>query len=258
MTQRFGTFLTEDAVVKYPHVHLCFDDHSVSNWYALRDLLNKYQAKVVFYVDSFHLLESDELQMLRDLRSDGHVIGCHSKSHKDAIVYSRRFNVEQYIDDEILPAMENMAGAGFKPTHFAFPLSRFDDVLYSSISPLFCYIRPGNESHYYSGNRMYFNPSRLDKEETPKEAYIRAGNLREVLNELQATADAKKGISIVFHDVRLAGAQAHAGTHGHEYITPEELEQILKKLNEVGFGYETFEKICKYGADPFDKPDALV
>ena len=62
----------------------------------------------------------------------------------------------------------------------------------------------------------------------------------------------------MFHDVRLAGAQAHAGTHGHEYITPEELEQILKKLNEVGFGYETFEKICKYGADPFDKPDALV
>jgi peptidoglycan/xylan/chitin deacetylase (PgdA/CDA1 family) len=257
MTQRFGTFLTEDDAVKYPYVHLCFDDHSVSNWYALRDLLNKYQAKVVFYVDSFHLLGSDELQMLRDLRLDGHVIGCHGKSHKDAIAYSRRFNVEQYIDDEILPAMENMAGAGFKPTHFAFPLSHFDDVLCSSISPLFCYIRPGNKSYYYSSNNKMYS-SRLDKEVTDKQTHIRAGDIQQVLNGLQSTADAKKGIIIVFHDVRLAGAQAHEGTHGHEYITPEELEQILKKLNEVGFGYETFEKICKYGADPFDKPDALV
>ena len=257
MAQAFRSFLAEDKV-KYPHVHLCFDDHSVSNWYTCRDLFNKYNAKVAFYVDSFHMLEVSELQMLKELREDGHVIGCHSKSHKDALVYSRRYDIDRYIDDEVLPAMEDMAGAGFKPTHFAFPYSRFDETLYSAVSPFFCYVRPGNESHFYSGQRMFFSPNRLGKEEEPREALIRSGAMERVLEGLRETAEAQKGISIVFHDIRPTGAGAHAGTHADAHITREELEQVLKTLNEVGYTYETFEKVCKYGSDPFDKPDGLV
>ena len=257
MAQAFRSFLTEEKV-KYPHVHLSFDDHSVSNWYACRDLLKKYEAKAVFYVDSFHMLGVNEIRMLKELRDDGHVIGCHSKSHKDALVYSRRYNIERYIDDEVLPAMEDMAGAGFKPSHFAFPYSHFDETLYSAVSPLFCYVRPGNESHFYSGQRMYFSPNRLGREETPREGLIRNGEMQRVLDGLRDTAEAHKGISIVLHDIRPAGAGAHAGTHAHAHLTREELEQVLKTLNEAGYAYETFEKVCKYGSDPFDKPDGLV
>jgi len=257
MTQAFKSFEPKEKV-KYPHVHLSFDDHSISAWYSVRDLFKKYGAKVVFYVDSFHLLSNDELQMLRDLRSDGHVIGCHSKNHRDAIVYSRRYNIEKYIDDEVLPAMEDMAGAGFKPTHFAFPYSHFDDTLYSAITPMFCYVRPGHENHFYLGNRMYFSPSRLSNDEYPKEHLIRAGQLNRVLQGLRETAKALKGISIVFHDIRPIDTTAHTGTHAHGHITHEELEQVLKTLNEAGYTYETFETLCKYGADIFDKPDGLV
>jgi peptidoglycan/xylan/chitin deacetylase (PgdA/CDA1 family) len=257
MAQPFHSFLTEEKV-KYPHVHLSFDDHSVSNWYACRDLFNKYGAKAVFYIDSFHLLEVNEIQMLKELREDGHVIGCHSKSHKDALVYVRRYDIDRYIDDEVIPAMEDMAGAGFKPTHFAFPYSHFDETLYSAVSPFFCYVRPGNESHFYSGERMFFSPNRLGKEEAPREALIRSGAMERVLEGLRETAEARRGISIVLHDIRPTGADAHTGTHAHAHITREELEQILKTLNETGYAYETFEKVCKYGADPFDKPDGLV
>lgn len=256
MAQRFGSFLKEP--IKYPHVHLSFDDHSVSNWYSCRGLLKKYGAKSVFYVDSFHLLEVSEIQMLRELKEDGHVIGCHSKSHKDAMVYSRRYDIERYIDDEVLPAMEEMASAGFKPTHFAFPYSHFDETLYSAVSPLFCYVRPGNESHFYSGERMYFSPNRMSKDEIPKEVSIRNGQMQKVLDDIKDTAEANKGISIVFHDVRLTGAPAHAGTHAQAHITQEELELILKTLKEEGYAYETFEKVCNYGLDPFDKPDGLM
>lgn len=257
MAQAFRSFLTEEKV-KYPHVHLSFDDHSVSNWHACRDLLKKYSAKAVFYVDSFHMLESKELEMLGELRKDGHVIGCHGKTHKDAIVYSRRFTIDRYIDDEVLPAMEDMAGAGFKPTHFAFPYSRFDETLYSAVSPLFCYVRPGNESHFYAGKRMYFSPNRLGKEEEPREALIRSGQIKRVLDGLRETAEADRGISIVLHDIRPTGAPAHTGTHADAHTTRGELEQILKTLKESAYTYETFETVCKYGADPFDKPDGLV
>ena len=242
--------------VKYPHVHLSFDDHSVSNWHSARQLLSDNNAKAVFYVDSFHLLTEEELSMLSDLRDDGHIIGCHGKKHRDAIVYSRVFNVEKYLDDEVIPAMEDMAGAGFKPTHFAFPYSHFDEVLYSAVTPLFCYVRPGNESHYYAGGRMFTSPYRMGKDEIPREGRIRDGDLQGVLRGLADTTD--RGISIVFHDIRPTGARAHAGTHAQEYVTAKELGAVLKALNTNGYAYETFAKICKYGVDPFDKPESLV
>jgi uncharacterized RmlC-like cupin family protein len=105
---------------------------------------------------------------------------------------------------------------------------------------------------------MYFSPSRLDKDENPREHLIRAGQLNRVLQGLRETAKALKGISIIFHDIRPIDTAAHTGTHAHGHITHEELEQVLKTLNEAGYTYETFETLCKYGADIFDKPDGLV
>ena len=256
--QKFVSFLAEEKKVQYPHVHLCFDDHSVSNWHAARDLFVEHKAKAVFYVDSFHLLTDKDLDMLSDLRSDGHVIGCHGKTHRDALSYARMYDVDRYIEDEILPAMEDMAGAGFKPTHFAFPLSRFDEELYRRVCPMFCYVRPGNESHYYQGDRMYFKPDRLKGSEDTREHRIRRGKLQGVLAGLADTAKAMKGISLVMHDIRPhADAPAHAGTHARLYVVREELSEILKTIKSTGFQYQTFEDVCEYGVDPFDKPEAL-
>jgi peptidoglycan/xylan/chitin deacetylase (PgdA/CDA1 family) len=244
--------------VKFPHVHLSFDDHSVSSWHAARELLSDYGAKAVFYVDSFHMLTEEELSMLSDLRDDGHVIGCHGKKHRDAIAYCRTFNINKYVDDEVLPAMEDMAGAGFEPSHFAFPYSHFDELLYTTVNSVFCYVRPGNESHYYSGRRMVLSPYRFSKDETPREARIRQGDLQGVLDGLKETAEMRRGISIIFHDIRPTGAQAHAGTHADAFVTPQELEAVLKALRAEGYAYETFAKACQYGDDPVDKPDSIV
>lgn len=98
----------------------------------------------------------------------------------------------------------------------------------------------------------------MSKDEIPKEVSIRNGQMQKVLDDIKDTAEANKGISIVFHDVRPTGAPAHAGTHAQAHITQEELELILKTLKEEGYAYETFEKVCNYGLDPFDKPDGLM
>lgn len=245
--------------IEYPHVHLCFDDHSISSWHAAKDLFAEHDAKAVFYIDSFHLLEDKELDMLRELRDDGHVIGCHGKTHRDALSYSRMYDIDRYIADEVVPAMEEMAGAGFKPTHFAFPLSHFDEELYRRVCPLFCYVRPGNESHYYQDGRMFFKPDRLKGHEATREHRIRKAKLTGVLTGLADTAKAKKGISLVMHDIRARGdAPAHAGTQARLYVTRAELNDILKTLNASGFKYETFEDVCEYGKDLFDKPEVLM
>jgi hypothetical protein len=238
----------------YPHAHLCFDDHSVSSWHSVKGILSDHGARAVFYVDSFHELTDAEVEMLSDLRDDGHVVGCHGKRHIDALSYSKRFDVDRYIDDEVLPAMEDMAGMGFEPTHFAFPHSHFDEVLYSAVSPLFCYVRPGHESHYYSGDRMFISPTRFTKTEVPREKRIREGDLSGVLEGLRATAEAQRGISIVFHDIRPVGARAHTGTHARGHITQEELVAVLKTLNYCGYSYETFQERCREAEKPNSLP----
>lgn len=246
MAKSFQSFGKKPQEMKYPHVHLSFDDHSVSNWHSCRELFNKYGAKATFYVDSFHLLSDEEIEMLRNLESDGHVIGCHGKTHADALVYSKRFGIEKYIEDEILPSVEEMIGAGFKPTHFAFPNSNFDPELYSAVSPFFCYVRPSNLNHFFSQEKMHVMQDRLSKENIYKVTRIREGKIDSVINEFRDLAKAQKAIIVVFHDVRGNDAPTHEGTHAKEYITPEELKTILEGLNKSGYSYQTYKDMCKY------------
>jgi hypothetical protein len=80
-----------------------------------------------------------------------------------------------------------------------------------------------------------------------------------VLTGLAETAKANKGISFVMHDIRTRGdSPAHAGTQARLYVTQMELKEILATLNTSGFKYETFEEICEYGKDLFDKPEVLL
>ena len=97
----------------------------------------------------------------------------------------------------------------------------------------------------------------MTKEENPRESRIRNGDMDGVLKGLRETAKMEKGISIVLHDIRYAGEQAHAGTHARAHVSRMELEEILKTLKEAKYSYETFENVCKYGSDDFDKPNII-
>lgn len=246
--------------VKYPHVHLSFDDHSVTAWYTARGSLMFKKAKAVFYIDSWDELDDEDIDRLLALRSDGHVIGCHSVSHQDAISYSKKYGIDAYLENEVIPAMESMAAAGFSPTHFAFPNSSFDEPLYEAVSKLFCYVRPGNESHYYTKERMFIQGDRLNHQTETCEHRIRKGDMVGVIRDITDHLKSGHGISLVFHDVRRIGSPKHEGTRATKdaFVTVEELDTILSAVNAVGAAYETFADHCKVGKDSFDKPEGLV
>ena len=255
--EKFGTFTSK---VRYPHVHLSFDDHSITAWYTARGALMHNKAKAVFYVDSWDELDDEDIDRLLSLRSDGHVIGCHSVSHEDAIAYSKKYGIDAYVENEVIPAMESMASLGFSPTHFAFPNSSFDEPLYEAVCKLFCYVRPGNESHYYTKERMYIQGDRLDHQTETCEHRIRNGDLVGVVRDITDHLKSNHGISLVFHDVRRVGSPKHKGTHASKdaFVTVDELTTILSAVNAVGASYETFSDHCKVGKDPFDKPESVV
>jgi peptidoglycan/xylan/chitin deacetylase (PgdA/CDA1 family) len=95
-----------------------FDDCYIDEWYAHRALFNKYDVRATFFITRPHLLDSNQIFKLKILESDGHEIACHGYGHKNATDYQVP---EDYINQQIKPALQNLQEIGFNVTSFAYP-----------------------------------------------------------------------------------------------------------------------------------------
>lgn len=104
-----------------PGIALSFDDRFIHEWYQLRPLFKKYNARVTFYITQFDSLSKEEIGMLRTLQRDGHEIGCHGAIHTNSIGYVWHNSMAEYLKDEIDASVIPMQQNGFRPTSFAHP-----------------------------------------------------------------------------------------------------------------------------------------
>ena len=100
---------------------LSFDDRFVKEWIQLRPLLKQYNVKATFYVTQPDSLSVEEVNMLHELRKDGHEIGCHGAMHVRSIPYIWENSLDKYMEKEIFHALETMKKQGFLPKTFAHP-----------------------------------------------------------------------------------------------------------------------------------------
>jgi peptidoglycan/xylan/chitin deacetylase (PgdA/CDA1 family) len=100
---------------------ISFDDHFIDEWYALRPMLLKYNAKVTFFVVCGDTLTPDEVSKLKQLESDGHEIGFHGTVHGRSTSIIEASGPEKYAQEELVPGMAHMKAAGFNPTSYAHP-----------------------------------------------------------------------------------------------------------------------------------------
>lgn len=98
-----------------------FDDQYVSEWYSARDLFNKYSIRATFFINRPQYLTSEQVLMLKQLRDDGHEIGCHSMNHVNLNEFLINHTLQDYIDQEILPAIQKMKELGFDVKSYAYP-----------------------------------------------------------------------------------------------------------------------------------------
>jgi peptidoglycan-N-acetylglucosamine deacetylase len=116
-------------------IAISFDDHFINDWYALRPLFQKYNAKVTFFVTCGDSFSADEIAKLKQLRLDGHEIGFHGTIHSRSTNLMEAFGPEKYAEMELDSGMGYMKAAGFNPTSYAHPggnhNERVDSVLYS-------------------------------------------------------------------------------------------------------------------------------
>ena len=112
-----------------PGVAFTFDDlASVSSWNLARNIFQENGIDATFFVDHWHQASPEQLNILQTLRADGHQIACHSYSHLS--IYDPKYDNEEdkaeaYLQDQVLPAIENMQQDGFNPVSFAYPYTRY-------------------------------------------------------------------------------------------------------------------------------------
>jgi peptidoglycan/xylan/chitin deacetylase (PgdA/CDA1 family) len=119
------------------HVILTFDDTSVDEWFAQRELFSNYNIKATFFLARPYQLTNEQIQKLKLLVSDGHEIGCHGLNHKRANLE----NQYEYIETEVIPALEILSDYGFSATSFAYPFGAATPYLDSMLTNYFSFIR---------------------------------------------------------------------------------------------------------------------
>ena len=107
-------------------VAISFDDHFINEWFALRPLFQKYNAKVTFFVTCPDSLTTAEISKLKLLQNDGHEIGFHGTIHGKSTELIAA-GPEHYKEVELTPGLAHMAKAGFNPTSYAHPGGNHND-----------------------------------------------------------------------------------------------------------------------------------
>jgi peptidoglycan/xylan/chitin deacetylase (PgdA/CDA1 family) len=119
------------------HLILTFDDANVDEWFAQREMFDKYNIRVTFFVTRPHQLSEEQIEKLRILQTEGHEVGCHGLNH----IQATEENQYQYIETEIKPALKILSELGFTVTSFAYPFGASTPCLDSMLTHYFSFIR---------------------------------------------------------------------------------------------------------------------
>lgn len=193
-------------------VYLTFDDGPSKNTEKILDILKQYNIKATFFVIGKDLSESGILSMKR-AAAEGHVIGLHTYSHDYRQIYS---SVSDFLSDYDLLRQTLEAQLGFSPTLFRFPGGSY--CSYGS-----CIRTELIEEMTRRGYTYYdWNVSAEDAVGTVTAASIRK-NIFPKVYEVTSPV-------ILMHDAPL------------NHLTVELLPEIIEKLQEKGYCFETLEK----------------
>ena len=159
VTNSIGTnTLTKTITVTAPStspagIALTFDDNTVDQWYAIRDILKQNNAHVTFFVSNFNTLDQAQIDKLKVLQADGHEIAFHGYNHEDVVSYLQSHTLSEYINNEIIQGINLMKSNGFNPVDFAFPFGSDDPAATEAMKPYFLHMR---DTYYDWDDTIYY------------------------------------------------------------------------------------------------------
>jgi len=134
-------------------VAITFDDNYVDQWYAIRPILNKYNAHVTFFVSQYAGLDQSQITKLKTLQADGNEIAFHGYNHEDAVTYLQSHTVDEYMNNEIINGVTLMRTDGFNPVDFAIPYGSDSPAANIALEGYFTHVR---DTYYDWDNTIYY------------------------------------------------------------------------------------------------------
>jgi peptidoglycan/xylan/chitin deacetylase (PgdA/CDA1 family) len=218
-------------------VAITFDDASIDKWCSILDLLDRYDAKVTFFVTHWDKLDSDQIRKLKVLQNAGHEIGCHGLTHKSINDYESSANgLRTYIEEEVIPAIIIMEDHGFPPLSFAYPRgNRGENPI---MADQFLLIR-----FHYLRSTYGMAASKIPHDDL---LYHKCGGSKRVLTSLSIDGYSLKGLEGIQASLQRAAKRneivvfyAHRPSNepGQNNISIARLEAILKASSELGLNF---------------------
>jgi hypothetical protein len=116
-------------------VAITFDDRDIDNWFAMRDLFARYDARATFFVTQYDEWTDEGRDKLHTLFDEGHSIEAHGLHHYFICAYVEAFGLDSYVNDEVLPSIEILKADGFTPTAYAFPGGAMGNEIVERVAP---------------------------------------------------------------------------------------------------------------------------
>ncbi|AEF85686.1 polysaccharide deacetylase domain protein [Treponema primitia ZAS-2] len=210
--ERTGSFLWE---IKEDDsgILLGFDDDYQAVWERYFDLLDRYEARVTFFI------QGDYSSFCTAALSRGHEIGYHTKNHLNLVKVSR-----QVFFEETLGAVETFRLLGFPLRAFAFPYGLSEPWMYEALETAFSVLRGfGVTYRLYTAEAIragYISSKSIDNTQYKNDEAFRA-DIRAMLRVVKFSGGV---LPLTTHTI---AANAAWG------ISPERLEYLLKTAAEL-------------------------
>ena len=141
-----GEYSSENEVAaqvtpRLPGIAITFNGWAIDDWYNMSSLLISNNATATFFVGKIESLTSTDFEKLRALKYDGNEIGISGFRYVNAVDYVRNHTLQDYIDEEITPAIEIMSNNDLFPTSFAYPYGSRNSTIDAELLKYFLRLR---------------------------------------------------------------------------------------------------------------------
>ncbi len=228
-----------------PGILLTFDDRNMLSWENHIPLFAKYNAHVTFFIDRFDELNDEQIVALHKLKDAGHTIGCHGLRHIRAAEYTEHHSVEQYISEEILPAIKVMIDKGFYPSCFAYPNSNHNDDTDEALLKHFRYLRSGTgvQGEIIKTSNVFVKTSEISGGRRLDGLSFHPKSVTENLivqfkAAMERLSSEEELLVLYAHDIRDPWEEGPKN-----FITTEALEEVLKYAYSKNIKYYSFDEL---------------
>lgn len=214
-------------------VLLTFDDDFVQQWYEHRDLLAEHDVPATFMVTRWGDLSDEEVAQLLELEQEGHELGCHGLTHENPKDYAAEHSAEEYVQDEVLPAVELMRSDGVEPSSYSYPWGGRSSELDEAIGQHFDILRDSGRITqvdrilYRADDGELAHGARIDHGYAPEDG------LRELLEQARAEDAA---VVLYTHRILVESEASH--------VKPDELVALFELVDELDLGWATLSELA--------------